>query len=162
MSFHMQKKLLGLQRNQIFHQGICFFWWGWRKGEGLQSYLENCRYLTRDMCFPGTEHISLGIRVSLGRGTQITRDTCFSGEGTHITRDTCFSGGEHISQGIRVFQVGEHISLGIRVSQVGEHISLGIRVSQVGEHISLGIRVSQVGEHTSLGICVSRKGNIYH
>ena len=53
----------------------------------------------------------------------------FPGRGTHITRDTCF-------------RVGEHISLGIRVSQVGEHISLRICVSQVGEHISLGICVA--------------------
>ena len=38
------------------------------------------------------EHISLGICVSLGGGTHITRDMCFPGGETHITRDTCFPG----------------------------------------------------------------------
>ena len=56
------------------------------------------------MCFPGREHISLGIRVS-----QV---------------------GDHISLGICVSQVGEHISLGICVFQVGKHISQ-IRLLQV-------------------------------
>ena len=50
-------------------------------------------HITRDMCFPGGEHISLGICVSLV--------------------------GEHISLGICVSLVGEHISLGICVSLVG-------------------------------------------
>ena len=57
-------------------------------------------HITRDTCFPGREHISLGICVS------------------HV--------GEHRSLGIRVSQVGERISLGICVFQVGEHISLVI------------------------------------
>ena len=48
--------------------------------------------ITRDMCFPGREHISLGIGV--------------------------YQGGEHISLGIGVSQGGEYISLGICVSQV--------------------------------------------
>ena len=35
MSFHMQKKRLGLQRNQIFNQGIFFsFFWGGGGGGG--------------------------------------------------------------------------------------------------------------------------------
>ena len=36
MSFHMQKKLLGLQRNQIFNQESFFFGGG---GRGVQSSL---------------------------------------------------------------------------------------------------------------------------
>ena len=47
-------------------------------------------HITTDMCFPGGEHISLGIYVS-----QV---------------------GELISLAIYVSQVGEHISLGICVS----------------------------------------------
>ena len=43
MSFHMQKKRLGLQRNQIFNQGFFFsFFLGGGGGERGQSYLENC------------------------------------------------------------------------------------------------------------------------
>ena len=59
-------------------------------------------HITRDMCFLGREHISLGICAS-----QVG--------GTHITRDICFPGGEHISLGICVSRMGEHISLGICV-----------------------------------------------
>ena len=44
MSFHMQKKLLGLQRNQIFNQGIYLFIF-LRGGGGVQRDLENCAYL---------------------------------------------------------------------------------------------------------------------
>ena len=50
MSFDMQKKLLGLQRNQIFNQGRLFFvclfvlW----KGEGRAKRLENCAYLWKN------------------------------------------------------------------------------------------------------------------
>ena len=41
----MQKKLLGLQRNQIFNQGIYLFIF-LRGGEGgVQSDLESCTYL---------------------------------------------------------------------------------------------------------------------
>ena len=43
MSFHMQKKLLGLQRNQIFNQGIYLFIF--LRGGGVQRDLENCAYL---------------------------------------------------------------------------------------------------------------------
>ena len=55
-------------------------------------------YITRDMCFPGGEHISLGICVSqVKEHIYITRDMCFPGGGTHITRDMCFPGeGTHI------------------------------------------------------------------
>ena len=34
MSFHMQKKRLGLQLNQIFNQGIFFFFFFWGGGGG--------------------------------------------------------------------------------------------------------------------------------
>ena len=34
MSFHMQKKLLGLQRNQIFNQGIYLFIYFFERGGG--------------------------------------------------------------------------------------------------------------------------------
>ena len=52
------------------------------------------------MCFPGWEHMSLGICV-------FQVGMCLLGGGTHITRDMCFPGWEHISLGIRVSQVGE-------------------------------------------------------
>ena len=44
MSFHMQKKTLGLECNQILNQGRFL---GGREGEGagVQSDLENCAYL---------------------------------------------------------------------------------------------------------------------
>ena len=45
MSFHMQKKLLGLQRNQIFNQGIYLFIFLRGGGGGVQRDLENCAYL---------------------------------------------------------------------------------------------------------------------
>ena len=51
-------------------------------------------HITRDMCFPVWEHISLGICVS-----QV---------------------GKHISLGICVSRVKEHILLGICVAQVGK------------------------------------------
>ena len=50
--------------------------------------------ITRDRCFPGGEHISLGICVS-----QV---------------------GKHISLGICVSRVREHLLLGICVAQVGK------------------------------------------
>ena len=51
-----------------------------------------------------------------GRGTHITRDICFPG-GEHISLGICVSQvGKHISLGIYVSQVREHISLGICVS----------------------------------------------
>ena len=50
----------------------------------------------------------------LGRGTHITRDVCFPGRG-HISLGFCVSQvAKHISLGICVSQVGEHISLGIQ------------------------------------------------
>ena len=81
-------------------------------------------HITRVLCFPGGEqislgkcvslvgdHISLGICVSwvgitpvtrdmcfLGRETYITRDMCFLGRGTQITRDTCFLGRDNTYQ----------------------------------------------------------------
>ena len=42
-------------------------------------------HITRDMCFPGWEHISLGICV-------FQVGMCLPGRGTHITRDMCFPG----------------------------------------------------------------------
>ena len=82
-----------------------------------------------------------------GRRTYITRDRCFAGR-VHISLGICVSQvGERISLRICVSQVGEHISLGICISQAAEQLSLGILVSQVGKHISPGIRISQVGEH---------------
>ena len=66
---------------------------------------------------------------------------CSPGRGTDITRDTCFQGREHMSLVIWVSRVGERISLGIRVSRVGEHMSLVIYVSSVGERIPLAIWV---------------------
>ena len=50
MSFHMQKKLLGLQRNQIFNQGS--FLWGGGGWCGVQSDLENCVYLWTILATP--------------------------------------------------------------------------------------------------------------
>ena len=71
------------------------------------------------------EHISLGICVSQIGGTHIPRVTCFPGR-EHISLGIRVSqAGEHISLGICVSKVGGHISLGSCVSQVGEHISLG-------------------------------------
>ena len=68
-----------------------------------------------------------------GRGTHITRDMCVPGREL-ISLGICVSQvGEHISLGICVSQVGEHISPGICVYHVGEHISLGICVYQVGK-----------------------------
>ena len=56
------------------------------------------------MCFPG-------------RGTHITRDMCFLG-GKHISLGICVSQtGEHISLGICVFQVGEHISAASHITR---------------------------------------------
>ena len=48
MSFHTQKKTLGLERNQILNQGR--FLRGGRDGEGagVQSDLENCAYLWKN------------------------------------------------------------------------------------------------------------------
>ena len=43
---------------------------------------------------------------------------CFPGRGTYITRGTCFPSGEHISLGICVSKVGEQILVEICVSQV--------------------------------------------
>ena len=53
--------------------------------------------ITRDMCFPGGVHISLGICVSQV-GEHILLGICVPGRGTHITRNMCFqsSGGEQI------------------------------------------------------------------
>ena len=47
MSFHMQKKTLGLERNQILNQGRFFVGrgGGGGGGAGVQSDLENCAYL---------------------------------------------------------------------------------------------------------------------
>ena len=47
MSFHMQKKTLGLECNQILNQGRFL---GGREGEGagVQSDLENCAYLWKN------------------------------------------------------------------------------------------------------------------
>ena len=85
-------------------------------------------YITRDMCLLDGEHISLGIRVSQGGGTHITRHMRFPGRETHITRDICFPDGRtHITRDT-YFPVGEQISLEICVSQVREHKSLGILV----------------------------------
>ena len=43
MSFHMQKKRLGLQRNQIFNQGIFFFFFlGGGGREGAKLFGELC------------------------------------------------------------------------------------------------------------------------
>ena len=68
------------------------------------------------MCFPG-------------RGTYFTRDTCFPG-GEHISLGKCVSqAGEHISQGICVSQVGEHVSLGTEGgSQLFETAEKGVVV----------------------------------
>ena len=44
MSFHMQKKTLALERNQILNQGR-FLGGGEGEGAGVQSDLENCAYL---------------------------------------------------------------------------------------------------------------------
>ena len=90
---------------------------------------------TRNMCFPGVEHITQALYVSqVGElkslvicvfqvGEDITLGMCVSQVGgTQITRDMCFPGrGTHIC-----FQVGKHITLGICVSQVGEHRTLGM------------------------------------
>ena len=51
--------------------------------------------------------------------TLISREMCFPGR-EHISLEKCVSRvGEHISPGIRVSQGGEHLSLGICVSYVG-------------------------------------------
>ena len=57
----------------------------------------------------------LSVVISLAKG-DITRDMCFLGR-EHISLGICVSQvGEHISLGICVSQVGEHISLEICVS----------------------------------------------
>ena len=57
------------------------------------------------------EHISLGICVSLERGTHITKDTCFPGGRIHITRDICFpGGGTHITRDTCFPGGGKHIT----------------------------------------------------
>ena len=48
MSFHMQKKTLGLERNQILNQGRVFWGGGGGEGAGVQSDLENCAYLWKN------------------------------------------------------------------------------------------------------------------
>ena len=59
------------------------------------------------MCFPG-------------RGTHNTREICFPG-GEHIRVGICVSQVEEVkSLGVCVFQVGEHITLGITISRFNE------------------------------------------
>ena len=48
MSFYMQKKLLGLQRSQIFNQGSFFFEEVGGRWGGGQSDLENSVYLWKN------------------------------------------------------------------------------------------------------------------
>ena len=62
MSFHMQKKLLGLQRNQIFNQGIyLFIYFFERGGGGVQSDLESCAYLWENLATPLDYRIKLRV-----------------------------------------------------------------------------------------------------
>ena len=49
-------------------------------------------HITRDMCFPGGEHISLGICVSQVGECISVGIRVLPGRGTHITTDMCFPG----------------------------------------------------------------------
>ena len=60
---------------------------GWFLGRGTlftrnMCFLVKVRHITRDVCFVGREHISVGICVSWVR-ERITGDMCFPGWGTH-------------------------------------------------------------------------------
>ena len=92
------------------------------------------------MCFPGREHISQGVCVSLVGEHNYTacRNMCFLGRGTHITRDMCFIGrGTHtaVSVGINICFLGRGTHTCITrdmCSRVGEYILLGMCGSWVG------------------------------
>ena len=104
-------------------------------------------YITRDMCLLDGEHISLGIRVSQGGGTHITRHMRFPGRGTHITRDICFpDGGTHIARDMCFPGGGTHITRDMCFPGRGTRITRDTYF-RVGEQISLEICVSQVREH---------------
>ena len=79
MSFHMQKKLLGQQRNQIFNQGI-FFWGG--GGGGVESDLENCACLWKILATPlihtQQNYIAADVKVVLYTYTANFFSKCFN------------------------------------------------------------------------------------
>ena len=58
MSFHVQKKLLGLQRNQIFNQGIYFVFFLVRGGGSAKRFGELCLPLKKPGYAPLTTESS--------------------------------------------------------------------------------------------------------
>ena len=93
----------------------------------------------------------------LGRVTHISRDLCFPGR-EHMLVGICVSWmEEHILLGLCVSWVGEHISLGICVSWVLKQISLGMCLLGRGTRITRDILyMCRVFKRISLGICFFR------
>ena len=125
----------GLKRN--FWRGTYLYSLTSRHVTSLGICVSLSCLVTRDMCFLGLKHISLGIcvslvgeHISLGifvclvRGTHITRDMCFPGWGTHITRDMCFLGRETpITRDMCFPGRGTHITRDMCFPGRGTHIT---------------------------------------
>ena len=106
------------------------------------------------------EHISLGICVSLERGTHITKDTCFPGGGTHITRDTCFpGGGTHITRDMCFPGGGTHITRDMCFPGRGTHITRDMCFLGWGTHITRDTCFLGRGTHITRDMCFPRWRN---